>query len=40
MYKRRDKNTDFHVRHVAQTKCLIKYISNIYGGIMQSEKNY
>ena len=38
MYKRRDKNTNFHVIHIAQTKCLIKHISNIYGGVMQSEK--
>ena len=39
MYKRRDKNINFHVVHIAQTKCLIKQISNIYGGVMQSEKN-
>ena len=38
MYKRRDKNTNFYVVHIAQTKCSIKYISNIYGGVMQSEK--
>ena len=38
MYKRRDKNTDFHVVHIAQTKYSIKYILNIYGGVMQSEK--
>ena len=38
MYNRRDKNTNFHVVHIAQTKCSIKYISNIYGGVMQSEK--
>ena len=38
MYKRRDKNTDFYVVHIAQTKCSIKYILNIYGGVMQSEK--
>ena len=38
MYKRRDKNTNFYVVHIAQTKCSIKYISNIYGGMMQSEK--
>ena len=38
MYKRKDKNTNFHVAHVAQTKCSIKYISNIYGGMMQCEK--
>ena len=30
MYKRRDKNTNFHIVQIAQTKCLIKYISNIY----------
>ena len=39
MYKRRDKNINFHVVHIAQTKCSIKQISNIYGGVMQSEKN-
>ena len=33
MYKRRDKNTNFYVVHIAQTKC-----SNIYGGVMWSEK--
>ena len=38
MYKRRDKNTHFHVVHIAQTKCSIKYISNLYEGVMQSEK--
>ena len=38
MYKRRDTNTDFYVVHIAQTKCSIKYILNIYGGVMQSEK--
>ena len=38
MDKRRDKNTDFHVVHIAQTKCSIKYILNIYRGVMQSEK--
>ena len=38
MYKRRDKNMNFHVVHIAQTKCSIKYISNIYGGMMPSEK--
>ena len=38
MYKRRDKNTNFHITHIAQIKCSIKYISNIYGGMMQSEK--
>ena len=38
MYKRRDKNTNFYVVHIAQTKCSIKHISNIYGGVMQSEK--
>ena len=38
MYKRRDKNTNFHVVHVAQTKCSIKHISNIYGSVMRSEK--
>ena len=38
MYKRRDKNINFHVVHIAQTKCSIKYISNVYGGMMQSEK--
>ena len=35
MYNRRDKNTNFHVVHIAQTKCSIKYI---YGCVMQSEK--
>ena len=38
MYMRRDKNINFHVIHIAQTMCSIKYISNIYGGMMQSEK--
>ena len=38
MYKRRYKNINFDVVHIAQTKCSIKYISNIYGGMMQSEK--
>jgi len=35
MYKGRDNNTDFHVIHIAQTKRSIKYINNIYGGLMQ-----
>ena len=39
MYKRRDKNTNFHVAYIAQTKCSINCISNIYGGMMQSAKN-
>ena len=34
MYKRRDKNTNFYVVHISQTKCSIKYISNIYGGMI------
>ena len=38
MYKRRDNNTNFHVVHKAQTKYSIKYTSNIYGGVMQTEK--
>ena len=38
MYKRSDKNSNFHVIDIAQTKCSIKYISNIYGGMLQSEK--
>ena len=38
MYKRSDKNANFYVVHIAQIKCSIKYISNIYGGVMQSEK--
>ena len=38
MYKRRDKNTNFRVVHITQTKCSIKHISKIYGGVMQSEK--
>ena len=38
MYKRRDKNTNFHVIHIAQTKCSIEYISNTYGCVMQSER--
>ena len=38
MYKTRDKNTNFHVVHMTQTKCSIKYISNIHGCVMQSEK--
>ena len=40
MYKRKDKNTNFHVVHMAQTKCSIKYTSNIYVCVMQSEKKY
>ena len=40
MYKRRDRNINFYVVHIVQTKCSIKYISIIYGGVsvMQSEK--
>ena len=38
MYKRRDKNTIFHVVHIAQTQWWIKYISNVYGDMTQSEK--
>ena len=38
MYKRRDKNTNFHAVHIARTKCLIEYISNTYGCVMQREK--
>ena len=38
VYKRKDKNTNFHIVHVAQTKCSIEYISNTYGYVMQSEK--
>ena len=38
IYKRKDKNTNFYIVHIAQTKCLIKYVSNIYGCVMQSEK--
>ena len=38
MYKRKDKNTNFYVAHMAQTKYSIKYISNIYGGVMQNKK--
>ena len=38
MYKRRDKNTNFYVVQITQTKCLIKYISNIYRCVMQGEK--
>ena len=38
MYKRRDRNINFHVVHIAQTKCSVKYILNIYGGMMQSER--
>ena len=38
MYKRKDKNTNFYVVHIAQTNCSIKYISNIYGCVIQSEK--
>ena len=38
MYKRRDKNTNFYIIHIAQTKCSIKHISNIHGGVMRSEK--
>ena len=38
MYKRGDKNTNFYVIHIAQTKCSIKYISNLYESMMQSKK--
>ena len=38
MYKRRDKNTNFHVVHIAQTKCSIKHILNIYEDVMRSER--
>ena len=38
MYSRRDNNTNFYVVHIAQTKCSIKYISNIYRGMTQSKK--
>ena len=38
MYKRRDKNTNFYVVHIAQTKCSIKHILNIYEDVMRSEK--
>ena len=38
MYKRRDKNINFYIVHIAQTKFSTKHISNIYGGVMQSEK--
>ena len=38
MYKRRDNNTNFHVVYIAQTKCSIKHISHIFGGVMQIEK--
>ena len=38
MYKRRDKNTNFYAVHIAQTKCSIKYISNIYGGMCKVRK--
>ena len=37
MYKIRDKNTNFLVVHIAQTKCSIKYISNIYGDIYDAK---
>ena len=38
MYKTRDKNINFHFVHITQTKCSIKYISHIYGVMMQSEE--
>ena len=38
MYKRRDKNTNFYIVHIAQTKCSIKHIPNIYEDVMRSEK--
>ena len=38
MYKRRDKDTNFHVVHIDQTKFSIKHISNIYKCVMRSEK--
>ena len=38
MYEIRDKNINFYIVHITQTKCSIKYISNIHGCVMQSEK--
>ena len=38
MYKRRDKNINFHVVHISQTKCSIKHILNIYECVVRSEK--
>jgi hypothetical protein len=37
-YEERDKNTNFYIVHIVQTKGSIKYILNIYGGVMQSKK--
>ena len=39
MYGGSKENTNFHVKHVAQTKVSIKHISNTYGGATESEKN-
>ena len=40
MYIREDKNTNFYIVHVAQTKCSIEYISNTYGCVNAKwEKN-
>jgi hypothetical protein len=38
MYRRRDKSIDFHSKHIAQTKGLVKHMSNTYEGTTQSEK--
>lgn len=36
MYAESDENTDFHVKHIVQTKSSIKHMSNIYGDAMQN----
>ena len=38
MLRESDKNTDFYVKHVVQSTCSIKNISNTYGGTMQSNR--
>lgn len=34
----RDKHLNFHVVRIAQTKCSIQYISNIYGSAIESKE--
>lgn len=34
----RDRNTNFYFVYIAQVKDSINYISNIYGGVMESKK--
>ena len=36
VYAESNENTDFHVKHIVQTKSSIKHMSNIYGDAMQN----